>query len=223
MRLSKGEIMKTVIFDLDGTIINSERGITGCLRALLSDLGMEQPPQEKLLCFIGPPLEQQLQAVFGFDEEKAKASVTKFRARFDKEGIFECDVYPGVKELICRLKQRGHAVYLASSKHENACVRILKHFELARYFDGIYGSTGMGKDNSKESVLRRLFEETGESRSDAVLVGDTKFDVLGAKAAGIPCVGVTYGFGSEEELALAGAIALCKDAGEVEEYLADGA
>ena len=81
----------------------------------------------------------------------------------------------------------------------------------------------MGKDNSKESVLRRLFEETGESRSDAVLVGDTKFDVLGAKAAGIPCVGVTYGFGSEEELALAGAIALCKDAGEVEEYLADGA
>ena len=95
--------MKNILFDLDGTIINSEEGITNCIRYVLDFWGMEQPPQEELLCFIGPPLKESFQKKYGFDEEKAIQSVVKYRERFDREGIFECELYAGVAELIQEL------------------------------------------------------------------------------------------------------------------------
>lgn len=211
--------MKTVLFDLDGTIINSQEGITNCIRYVLDYWGMEQPPAEELLCFIGPPLREQFQKVYGFDADKAEASVMKFRERFDKIGIFECELYPGIEGLIRNLRQKGYRIALASSKHEDACVRIIEHFHLESYFDGIFGATRDGKISSKKQVLENLFEKTGIDRRETVLIGDTRFDVLGAKEAGIFCIGVTYGFGSREELEEAGALAICDNVREVEDSI----
>lgn len=211
--------MKTILFDLDGTIINSEAGITNCIRYVLDFYGMEQPPQEELRCFIGPPLREQFQKIFGFDAKKAEASVHKFRERFDKLGIFECELYPGIIELFQCLKKKGYPIALASSKHEDACVRILEHFHIEGYFDEIAGATRDGAISTKKQVLESLFDKMGKSKKDYILIGDTKFDVLGANEAGIPCIGVTYGFGTEEELKEAGAAALCNNCAEVEAYL----
>ncbi len=211
--------MKNILFDLDGTIINSEEGITKCIRYVLDFWGIKQPPQEELLCFIGPPLKEQFQKLYGFEEEKALQSVAKYRERFDREGIFECELYPGIRELIKDLKEKGFRLAVASSKPEVACKRIIGHFHLEPYFDGVFGAALDGKISSKVQVLEYLFQENGMKREDTILIGDTKFDVLGAKAAGIPCIGVTYGFGTAEELKSAGAAAVCGSTKEVADYL----
>lgn len=213
------DAIKTVLFDLDGTIIDSEEGITNCIRYVLDCWNMEQPPQKDLLQFIGPPLKEQFQIVFGFDEVKAGVSDMKFREEFDRKGIFECVLYPGIADTLRQLKLLGYRILLASSKHEEACVRIIEHFHLLHCFDGIFGAQGTGKGCSKEYVLNRLFRETGIDRTEAVLIGDTRFDVLGAKAAGIPCIGAAYGFGSREELETAGAWAICNSTAEIESCL----
>ncbi|MBO5371698.1 MAG: HAD hydrolase-like protein [Lachnospiraceae bacterium] len=210
--------MKSILFDLDGTIINSQEGITNCVRYVFDYWGMPQPPIQDLLRFIGPPLKNSFMNYYHFDEEKALISVKKYRERFDVTGIFECELYEGVRELIENLHQKGYRLFLASSKPERACERIIEHFHLESYFDGIFGATLDGKIGTKEEVLEHLFEATGIERTEAILIGDTKFDALGAKEAGISCLGVTYGFGSREELEAVGVVALCDTASEVEAY-----
>lgn len=219
IRTTRPDGIDTVLFDLDGTIINSEEGITNCLRYVIDYWGMEQPPQEKLLCFIGPPLREQFHNVFGFDAEKTEASVRKYRERYDTVGQYECEVYHGVKELIHHLKQAGYRIALASSKPQPACARILAHFDLDREFDGIFGSTIDGRISTKQQVLEEVFEKMQVEPAKTILVGDTRFDVDGANRAHIPCIGVTYGFGDAQELIKAGAICICDTAKEVGEYL----
>lgn len=211
--------MKNILFDLDGTIINSEEGIIKCIRYVLDFWGMEQPPQKELLCFIGPPLKEQFQKKFGFDTEKALQSVTKYRERFDREGVFECELYSGIQELVMQLHQKGYRLAVASSKPQAACVRIIEYFHLEPYFDGIFGSTLDGKISTKKQVLENLFETMDIHREDTILIGDTKYDVIGAKEAGISCIGVTYGFGTKEELQEYGAIEVLTTPEEVGKYL----
>ncbi len=210
---------KTVLFDLDGTIINSEEGITNCIRYVLDYWGMEHPSQKDLLCFIGPPLREQFMNVFGWSHEKAEESVIKFRERFDKIGLYECELYPGIRQLIEELHKKGFQVALASSKHEDACVRIIEHFHLEPYFAGIFGSTRDGKISAKKQVLEVALNKLGASKEESLLIGDTRFDVLGAKEAGIDCIGVTYGFGTREELQAAGAAAVADTAEEAGDYI----
>ncbi|MFV0465357.1 MAG: HAD hydrolase-like protein [Lachnospiraceae bacterium] len=206
-------------FDLDGTIINSEEGITNCVRYVLEYFDMEQPRQEELLCFIGPPLRQQFMKIYGFDAQKAEKGVIKFRERFDKIGLYECQLYPGIRELILSLHQKGARIALASSKHEDACIRILEHFDLLKYFEVVAGATRDGKINTKAQVLHALSERMQVSPREITLIGDTAFDVMGAIEAGVHCAAVTYGFGSRDELEKAGAEVICDSVGEVGQYL----
>lgn len=210
---------KTVLFDLDGTIINSEQGITNCIRYVLDHWGMEHPSQEELLCFIGPPLREQFMNVFGWDHDKAENSVIKFRERFDTLGLFECELYPGIQKLIEDLDKKGYQIALASSKHQEACGRILEHFHLDPHFAGIFGATKDGKISTKKQVIEIALDKLQAPKEETVLIGDTRFDVLGAKEAGIDCIGVTYGFGTREELENAGAIAVVDTAEEAGTYL----
>ncbi|MBO5302870.1 MAG: HAD hydrolase-like protein [Lachnospiraceae bacterium] len=211
-------VMQSILFDLDGTIVNSQKGITNCICYVLDYFQMPKPPVEDLLCFIGPPLKDSFMKHFGFDEEKAAFSVGKYRERYNEIGVFECELYPGIQELIEHLHQKGYKLYLASSKPEILCKKILGHFHLENYFDGIFGATMDGKIGTKEQVLEYLFETTGADRSTSILIGDTRFDAAGAREAGISCLGVTYGFGSKEELEQEGVAALCDTAAEVEAY-----
>lgn len=215
--------IKAILFDLDGTLIDSEEGITKCVQYALRAYGVEEPDLTKLRVFIGPPLDVIYKKNYGMSDEEAWQAVKKYRERFDVEGIFECSLYDGVQECIHNLKRRGFVIALASSKPEIACRRILAHFGLTEDFDEIVGSTLDGSISSKEQVLeelcRRMAERGGGiERAEMCLVGDTKYDAVGAKIAGIRCLGVTYGFGTREELAAAGADATVDTVKEVELY-----
>lgn len=207
---------------MDGTIINSEEGITKCVQYALRAYGIDEPDRKKLLCFIGPPLDPVFREKYGMTEEEAWQAVERYRERFDVKGIFECCLYDGVRDAIVRLKEKGYVLALASSKPETACRRILEHFSLTPYFDEVVGSTLDGRISTKQEVL----EELGRRMADCAiegqemcLIGDTKYDAAGAKAFGIRCIGVSYGFGTREELLAAGAEAVFDQIEEVERYI----
>lgn len=207
---------------MDGTIINSEEGITKCVQYALRAYGIDGPDRKKLLCFIGPPLDPVFREKYGMTEEEAWQAVEKYRERFDVEGIFECCLYDGVRDAIVRLKEKGYVLALASSKPETACRRILEHFSLTPYFDEVVGSTLDGRISTKEEVLEELGRRMADcqiGRDEMCLIGDTKYDAAGAKAFGIRCIGVSYGFGTREELLDAGAEAVFDQMEEVERYI----
>ena len=214
--------MKTVLFDLDGTLINSKPGITKCTQYALEFFGITEPDADKLECFIGPPLIESFQKYYGFSPDKAKEAVAKYRERYHSVGIYECELYPDVEETLQRLKTAGYRIAMASSKPEVSCKQIMEHFGLSGYFDEIVGATLDGRIDSKISVLREVLRRLAtRNLSELCLVGDTCFDALGAKEAGIDCVGVTYGFGSRRELLESGVIEVCNSMKEVGDYLVE--
>lgn len=214
--------MKTVLFDLDGTLIDSKPGITKCTQYALEFFGITEPDADKLECFIGPPLIESFQKYYGFSPDKAKEAVAKYRERYHSVGIYECELYPDVEETLQRLKTAGYRIAMASSKPEVSCKQIMEHFGLSGYFDEIVGATLDGRIDSKISVLREVLRRLAiRDLSELCLVGDTRFDALGAKEAGIDCVGVTYGFGSRRELLESGVIEVCNSMKEVGDYLVE--
>ena len=211
--------MKTILFDLDGTLINSKPGITKCAQYALAAFGIEEPDLDKLEFFIGPPLVESFQKHYGFAPDQARLAVDKYRERYHAVGIFECELYPGVEEALRTLKNAGYRIAMASSKPEVSCRQILEHFGLISYFDEVAGATLDGRLDSKISVLREVMRRMEITDvSEACLVGDTRFDVLGAKEAGMDCLGVTYGFGTKEELLACGAVAVVNSMEEVRKY-----
>ena len=214
--------MKAILWDLDGTIINSEEGITKCVQYALRAQGIDEPDLKKLLCFIGPPLDPVFREKYGMTADEAWQSVVKYRERFDAEGIFECQLYDGVKDVIIDMKRKGYLLALASSKPETACKRILEHFGLTPYFDEVVGSTLDGSISTKQQVLEELGRRMSSlciGKDEMCLSGDTKYDAAGAKAYGIRCIGVSYGFGTRDEMLAAGAEAVFDKIEEVETYI----
>lgn len=212
--------MKTILFDLDGTLVNSEEGITKCAQYALAAFGIEEPELKKLRFFIGPPLVDTFQERYGMSKENAIEATAKYRERYQPIGIYECKLYGGVEDILRNLKDRGYQIGLASSKPELLCREILKHFKIEPYFDEVVGATMDGKINSKIEVLEEAFRRMKlTNRKEVVLIGDTRFDVLGAKEAGIDCIGVSFGFGTAEELKTYGAVCVCADMREVEAYI----
>ena len=208
---------KYVLFDLDGTLTDPMVGITTCVQYALAAAGIEEPDLQKLTPFIGPPLKQSFMEFYGFSDEKAEQAVEKYRERFKDVGIFENEVYEGIPKLLSSLKKEGMLLSVASSKPEVFVKRILTHFSIDSYFDAVVGSELDGRRTDKKEVvaeaLKRLYEKDAEKaeieetalfdaakRKCTYMVGDRKFDIIGAKAEGVISVGVTYGYGSEEEL-----------------------
>ena len=197
---------KTILFDLDGTLTDSGEGIINCVIYALEKFGLPIPPRENLRYFVGPPLHESF-VKQGVPAERAEEAVAAYRERYVPTGMFENTPYPGVRELLEKLKAEGHTLYVASSKPEWMCVDILKHFDLANYFAQICGATMDTSRTNKEAVIEYLIQENGRA-DNMIMGGDTKFDVLGAKAHGIPCIGVSWGYGSVEEMREAGATAI---------------
>jgi len=212
--------MKKILFDLDGTITDSFEGITKCVQYALKTQGIEVKDLNELRPFIGPPLKYSYQKYYGFDDKITEFLIEKYRERFDKIGIFENKVYPGVEECLKNLKENGYSIALASSKPEEACKRILKKHGLDGYFDEIVGATLDGSISTKKEVLKEVFKRMQIIDSkECILIGDTIFDVEGAKEAGMECIGVSYGFGERTEMEKAGALCVCDNLKEVEKYI----
>ncbi len=210
---------KAILFDLDGTIIDSEEGVTKCVQYALSHFGIEEPDLKALRVFIGPPLRGQFQKIYGLTPEQAEEAVVKYRERYTAVGMYESRLYPYVKEILEHLGNQGYLLALASSKNESACIGILRHFGIDGYFDLIGGATDDGKISEKADVLSMVIKRLGLSGAEeCILIGDTRFDALGAKAVHMDCIGVTYGFGSRKELEDAGVVSVFDTLKEVEAY-----
>ena len=213
-----------IFFDLDGTLTDSKEGILNCLRYALEKMGRPVPPTETLLNFIGPPLHDSYMEYCGFTEEEALEGICLFRERYAPIGKFENAAAPGMPELCARLKERGFVLALASSKPEEMCVPICEKFGFAPSMAAITGSPPVG-DWSKADVIRETMRRLGLTEADKpaiLMVGDRKFDVLGARECGIDCVGVEFfGYAAPGELAQAGAVAVVRTAEELEAFLLD--
>lgn len=191
---------QAVIFDLDGTLTQSEEGIFNCVRYAAKKLGFPCPEEEVLHQFIGPPLTYSFQTLMGMDEATADRAVTVYRERYNVVGLFENRVYPGIRRLLRTLKAAGWYIGIATGKPQGPSERIIEHFGLSRYFDKIVGPAGK-TGAEKEWLIRQALPEHYE---EAWMVGDRKFDIQGGRAVGIRTMGVGYGYGSEEELRTAG-------------------
>lgn len=211
---------RAILFDLDGTLTQSGEGITKSVQYALEKLGKPEPDLKKLEVFVGPPLLQQFMKYAGLDEETAVKAVEYYRERYTDVGIFENCPYPGVEEMLEGLKRKGYILAVASSKPERFVRRILDHFHLTGYFQEIVGSEMNGGRTSKAEVIEEALSRLHMSgcRKDVIMVGDKEHDVLGAREAGISCVAVSYGYGTEEELKNAAPLKTVHSAGEVLDF-----
>ena len=211
-----------IFFDLDGTLTDSKEGILNCLRYALEKMGEPIPPESTLIQFIGPPLQDSFARFCGFDEEQAVRGMKLFRERYGPIGKFENAAAPGMEALCRRLKAGGYVLALASSKPEEMCVPICRKFGFAASMEAITGGPPIG-DWSKADVIRETMRRLGltdADKSHILMVGDRKFDVLGAKECGIDCVGVEFfGYAAPGELEAAGALAVFRTAEELEQFI----
>ncbi|MBR3826035.1 MAG: HAD hydrolase-like protein [Lachnospiraceae bacterium] len=212
-----------LLFDLDGTLMDPKLGITTCVQHALQSFGIEEPDLDKLEPFIGPPLKDSFMQFYGFDEKQAEAAVDKYRERFQDIGLFENEIYSGIREMLRTLQKKGMHLAVASSKPTVFVERILEHFKIRKYFEVVVGSELDGRRVNKDEVvqeaLSRLFSGGFVDRAKVYMIGDRKFDIEGARAQEVESVGVSYGYGSIEELKEAGADYIVRTVGELENLL----
>lgn len=195
-----------IFWDLDGTLTDSAPGITKGAAYALKHFGIEVEDLSTLRKFVGPTLSYSFREYYDFDEAQIEEAVKKYREYYSEIGLFENAPYEGIKELLAKVKADGKKMIVATGKPEEFSRRILDKFELTQYFDLIVGATMDESRNTKEDIVAYALEKLGEpDRDKCVMIGDRKFDVNGAKANNMKCIGVLYGFGDREELNEAGA------------------
>lgn len=208
---------KAIFFDLDGTLTDSGEGIINCVILALNHFGLPVPSREELGVCVGPPLDKSF-VRFGVPEEKAQEAITVFRSRYNTVGKFENTPYPGIHQLLQNLKDQGHRLFVATSKPEKTALEVLEKFQLTDFFEKICGATMDGSRVNKEDVITYLLAQV-QDVNNVVMVGDTKYDVIGAKHHGIDTIGVSWGYGSVEEMEAAGAIAIAHDMEQLQSLL----
>ena len=198
-------------------------GITTCVQYALHKMRIEEPDPDRLEPFIGPPLIDSFREFYGMNEEEAVRAVEYYRERFSTVGLFENEVYSGIPELLARLKKDGRKLAIASSKPTVYVKKILEYFSIYEYFDIIVGSELDGTRCRKEEVVEEALEQLSADdkfrKRDAVMIGDRKFDIEGARAHRIPSIGVNYGYAADNELVEAGADSVVGNVKELSEVL----
>ena len=208
---------KAILFDLDGTLTDSGEGIINCVILALEHFGLPIPSRETLGVFIGPPLDDSFKK-FGVPEDRIDEAIAVFRSRYLTKGKFENFPYPGIPELLGKLQAEGHDLYVATSKLEETALEIMDHFDLSKYFTRICGADAAKTRNSKSKVIAYLLD-TCTDVDEFVMVGDTDFDVLGAKAHKIPTIGVSWGYGKVKDMVDAGAVSIANTMDELFDLL----
>jgi phosphoglycolate phosphatase len=196
---------ETVIFDLDGTLIDSAEGIINSFAYTFRKLGLPVPPRGEFGVFIGPPLFYSFETICGLGREGAARAVEIYREYFGENGVHQNTVYSGIENMLAELCARGKTLLLATSKYELYALQILENLGLAKYFSFIAGSLKDGGRGTKAEVISYVLQETGARKESAVMVGDRMHDTVGAREAGVDSIGVLWGYGSRAELCGGGA------------------
>ena len=193
-----------LLFDLDGTLTESGPGITGSLAWTFRQMSMEPGSPQELRRFIGPPLRDSLRDFRGLSGREADRFIELYRRHYETVGMFQCAPYPGIPTLLKELRQSGYTLLTATSKLREVALQVLRHYGLMDFFAYVGGGHPVeGQD--KPAVVRRTLAAVGAAADRSLMIGDRKYDVLGAKANGIACLGVLYGYGDRPELEAAGA------------------
>lgn len=191
--------MKRILFDLDGTLTDPHEGITQCIRYAMDKMQRDCP--EELSWCIGPPLQDTFKQLLQAQAtEEVDQAVRLFRERFSEKGMFENRVYDGVMDMLTQLKGKGFSLYIATSKPKFFADQILKHFQLANHFVEIFGSELNGIRTDKGELISYALEQIGGHKSEYVMIGDRKHDLIGAQKNSISAIGVLWGYGSSDEL-----------------------
>lgn len=209
-----------ILFDLDGTLSDSKEGITKSFQYALEQFGIKVENLDELEPVIGPPLKKSFMDFYHLTEEEALLAIEKYRERFGTVGLYENIIYPGIKELLEELVKQGVEIAVASSKPTEYVEQICEYFEIKEYFHHIVGSFMDGRRVEKEEVVEEAVAQFGTvPKEEIVMVGDRKFDVIGAHEKGLKSIGVTYGYGGLKELKEAGADFLVGSVGELRTLL----
>lgn len=188
-----------ILFDLDGTLVDSSEGIINAVRYATRQMALLEPDAEILRRFIGPPLKQSFMDLIALPEETASEAVRLFREYYSKIGKNQCCLYAGVEDLLSRMHDAGYGLYVATSKPTEFSVDICRRLGIEDYFIEIIGSNMDNTRSAKCEVIQSILDMLPNG-SHAVMVGDKKQDLVGARLCGISAVGVLYGFGTLEEL-----------------------
>ncbi|MCR4654988.1 MAG: HAD-IA family hydrolase [Lachnospiraceae bacterium] len=208
-----------IMFDLDGTVTDSGRAITSSVEYALSHFGITGQPQEKLQTFIGPSLFDSFKREYNMTDEDCDKAVKLYRSVYAEERMYDVDIYDGIPELLKNLRDTGHKVFLITSKPLKFSVQILEKIGLAEYFDHMIGTDLSDHSSDKRRLIEKAIEEYGLARNECVMVGDTEYDIKGAKDAGIDSIAVTYGYGSKENMKAAGATFFADSADEIAQII----
>lgn len=206
----------TVLFDLDGTLLDSQHGILACMRETLLAFGIKRE-EKSLYPYLGPPIQDTFR-VFFEEPGQVEEATRIYRARYREKGIYDAQIYQGVPELLQTLCAAGISCRVATSKPQVIAADILEHFKLAVYFDHICGVPLHGDGMTKADVIKQALSDLNPS-AKAVMVGDRMYDLIGAAACGIKAIGVGYGYGSHEELLAYNPLFICNNAQELCAYL----
>ncbi len=211
--------MKYILFDLDGTLTDSKEGLFKSVQYALSHYGITEDDTENLKRFIGPPIHYAFTEFYGFESKKAEEAVKFFRERFSAKGIYENKLYDGIFEMLKELKENGKVLAVATAKPEQFAKRVIDYFDISQFFDCVVGTTMENTDHNKANVLNKALEKLNAPKSEAVMVGDRKFDILASKECGIKSIGVEYGYAPENELLKCGADFLADTVEELRDLL----
>lgn len=190
-----------ILFDLDGTLSDPGEGIINSIKYALKRFNIEGDPQT-LRTFIGPPLADSFQEHFGFDQEQTAEAIRIYREYFHEDGLFQNVIYPGIPDLLQNLTQAGKTLAVATTKPTVYALQILEYFKIDHHFQEqlVVGSYLDGRRTDKGEIIATVLELLGGSPQDKLMVGDRKFDIIGAKANNLDVIGVTYGYGERTEI-----------------------
>lgn len=195
---------RSVLLDLDGTLIDSRPGIVASCSAALRALGHDPDGAPDIT--IGPPVEDILRALLAaYGDDRVDEAAVAYRGHYGETGLLGSEPYPGIGAAIADMRRAGLRIYLATSKREAFARRILENLDLAAHFDGVYGSVPGGKLDHKPELLAHILSERDISASHSLMVGDRRHDINGAHAVRMRGLGVLWGYGSRDELEMAGA------------------
>jgi phosphoglycolate phosphatase len=209
-KVAMGRPYRNVIFDLDGTLIDSRPGVLAGIRHALAQLGHKLPSGIPLEWAIGPPLEDVMARLLKpFGDDRVNQAVTHYRDHYGGVGLFFARPYEGTSKLLGSMRNAGQSLFVGTSKYTPFAMTVLEHFCLAEHFAGIYGAEPDGRFSSKTDLIGHILKEHRLDRSETVVVGDREHDVVSARANGVGVISVTYGYGTVAELTAAGADVLC--------------
>ena len=214
-------MIKNIYFDLDGTLVDSAPSIITGLKITLEKYGYDIPDYATLRKCVGPPFTHSFPNYLGISDEDFSGAVATYRHYYDDEkGYLNAEIFDGVEGLLDALVKRGYCLFVCTSKPEPTAKKLLAALGIDKYFTDICGATLDAKINTKEQVINLCFSRgPWHLKEETLLIGDTKFDVDGAKATGIDCIGVSWGFGSTEEMLEHGALEVFDFPGEVLDYI----